>query len=654
MLLLEFAGALQPPALWLHDRLILHRAGRAPSADIALVLMQEADLRQHGWPLPDGTLAALLDRLAAAQAGPIGIALFRDLPQPPGSAALAARAATSPDIAWAARLTGPAAQRVAPPFFLTPESLDAVALAELPADAGGVVRRGLLAGLDPVTGENHLGLGAALATRLLGAMPQALDETGERISLAGHPVPLLPARGAPYGRADAGGYQILLDFAAGAGGFPQLSLGAVLAGEGQALLRGRAVVVGIEAPSVRDGFTTPLSAARGAGAQDSSAALHAHVADQLLRLARGQSPGLRPLSPLAEALAAWVAALLGAGLAQGIARPLRALAGLALGLGALLALGIFAYGQGLVPPLVPAGLAFALAAIATIWALHAQGLQERRQLRRSFDSYLDPAIIDAMLAEPEGPRLGGEQRDISVIFTDLAGFTALAETLPPDRMAALLNDYFEVLTLAVTRAGGLVAEFAGDGMLAIFGAPHRQPDHADRAVRAALSLDLAAEAFRATRRGAGIELGVTRIGVHSGAALVGNIGTRARLKYGAVGDVLNTASRIEALNKLLGTRLLVSAATAVRCEAHALRPIGVFLIRGKAQPIEIGVPALPGAEVSAHVAAFESLREHPEQGAARLLALAAARPDDPALAFMARRLRAGASLLAIAPDAPLA
>jgi CHASE2 domain-containing sensor protein/class 3 adenylate cyclase len=650
VLALEFMGALQAPALWLHDRLIQVRAGRAPSADIALVLMREADVRRFGWPLPDGTLAALLERLAELGAGPVGVALFRDLPQPPGSDALADIASAAADIAWVARLTGPEAQRVAPPFFLAgADAAGTFALAVVPADPGGVVRRGLLVGSDPRSGANHLGLGAALATRILGHLPEALDEAGERIALRGREVPLVKTRGAPYGKADAGGYQILLDFAAGAAGFPDISLGEVLAGEGAAMLRGRAVVIGIEAPSVRDGFTTPLSAARGAGALDSSAVLHAHVADQLLRLARGHSVGLRPLPPWAEPLAAWLAALLGAALAYRVIRPLRALATLVVGLGALAAIGHLAFGMAVLLPLVPAGLAAALAAIATLSVLNAAGVQERRQLRRSFDSYLDPAIIDELLAESEGPRLGGEQRDITVLFSDLAGFTALAETLPPAQMATLLNNYFEVLALAVTRAGGLVAEFAGDGMLALFGAPQRQPDHAERAVNAALAIDAAAEAFRAAQQAAGVAWGATRIGVHSGQALVGNIGTRSRLKYGAVGDVLNTASRIEALNKQVGTRVLVSAGTAARCETHLLRPIGVFLIRGKAQPIELGVPAPRSAAALAHIEAYELLRADPEAGRARLLGLAAASPDDPALAYLARQIRAGADLLAMVP-----
>ncbi len=137
-------------------------------------------------------------------------------------------------------------------------------------------------------------------------------------------------------------------------------------------------------------------------------------------------------------------------------------------------------------------------------------------------------------------------------------------------MAALLGDYFGVLTDVVVQNGGLVNDFIGDGLVVLFGAPMHQADHADRAVAAAMAMDKAGQRFSAELAARGIEWGHTRIGVHTGMALVGNIGTHGKLKYGALGDTLNTASRVEGLNKYIGSHVAVTGETAAQCRRHSV------------------------------------------------------------------------------------
>jgi len=583
-------GALQPVELLVHDLLVRSFAGHLASPPgIVLVTATESDLDRFGWPLPDDILAALLARLAAARAGPIGVDIYRDRAVPPGSDSLAAVQVALPALYWVRKLPEAGRPGVpAPPLLVgTPGAV----LADNVVDAGEVVRRALLAAEDPDTGAIVRTLGAALAERASG---QRFRPHGDGLALGDHPIPLVEPAFGPYAHADDAGYQMLLDFRGGRTRFPRLTLAEVIDSRDADLaakVRGKAVLIGSETISVRDTLTTPLTTGLRAGPSLPGVEVHAHVADQLLRLAAGQHAGLQPaLSRNMEGVVIWLSAMAGAFI------PLVAGAGLATAPVLLVALAILvggtaaAFGVGLLLPGGPALIAFAGAAGFAAWLLQGANRRERLRLRRAFEHYLDPRIIGAIAEEGADPGLDGAEREITAMFTDLAGFTTTSEELPAPALAALLNTYFEGLCDAVIAQGGLVVSFMGDGMLALFGAPLAQPDHADRAVRAALAIDAFARAFEAKQASSGVRLGVTRIGLHSGRAMVGNLGTRTRLQYGAIGDVLNTASRLEGMNKELGTRICLSSATVALTTQGRFRSMGHHAVRGRAGEIEVLVP----------------------------------------------------------------
>jgi class 3 adenylate cyclase len=213
-------------------------------------------------------------------------------------------------------------------------------------------------------------------------------------------------------------------------------------------------------------------------------------------------------------------------------------------------------------------------------------------------------------------------------------------------VAGLLGEYFGVLTDAVVSHGGLVNDFIGDGLLVLFGAPMHQPDHADRAVAAALAMDDAAQAFNAELALRGIKWGHTRIGVHTGMALVGNIGTRGKLKYGALGDTLNTSSRVEGLNKYLGTRVAVTGETAAQCRRQAFRPVGDIVVKGRKNAMPILAPVAasdPPGLIQGYAAAYAALAEDKPGVADMFAALQRDFPGDPLVAFHVARLAAGES-----------
>jgi adenylate cyclase len=226
-----------------------------------------------------------------------------------------------------------------------------------------------------------------------------------------------------------------------------------------------------------------------------------------------------------------------------------------------------------------------------------EGLRRARFVEETFGRYVTPQVRDEILAGKIP--LGGERRRATVLFCDVRGFTALSEKLPPEEVVAVLNAYLNLMVDALVEEGATIDKFLGDGILAVFGVPLAQEDGARRAVRAALAMLARLDVWNAERKSAGATPLAIGIGVHSGEVVAGNIGSARKMEYTIIGDAVNTASRIEGLNRQLGTRLLVSsevhAEVASHVDARALDPVEV---RGKAKPLalyEILTP-LPGLE----------------------------------------------------------
>ncbi|HMA34877.1 MAG TPA: adenylate/guanylate cyclase domain-containing protein [Chloroflexia bacterium] len=221
----------------------------------------------------------------------------------------------------------------------------------------------------------------------------------------------------------------------------------------------------------------------------------------------------------------------------------------------------------------------------------AAGLQQGELVRTLLNLYVSPEVASAIVAQ--GARMGGELVECTVLFSDIRGFTSLAEGLPPTELIALLNRYMGRMIPVIVAAGGIVNKFGGDSILALFGTPvNPAPDHAARAVRAALGMRAALAAFNAAEaRGPRPQLR-TGIGIASGPAVAGNVGDAARVEYTVIGDTVNLASRLQDLTKELGVDILVSAAT-YTAAATTLPLFGTALppvaIRGKRDSVQVYV-----------------------------------------------------------------
>ena len=574
----------------------------------------------------------------------IAVDIYRDFPRPPGTEQLAQTLARHPNILWGFKLGDPDHPGVPPPQQL--RGTDRAVLADTVTDPGRVVRRALLFADDGK--EQYTGMAMALALGWL---------AGERIALQPGPdddslrlgkatiVSLDETRG-PYMRMDSRGYQMLIDYHGGPEPFLRKSVGEIMASEdAAALVRDRAVVLGGAAESVPDYFSTPFSTGFNAAEPVWGLALHAHVADQLIRQALDGTPSLSGLSRPLENVWIWVWALAGLGLGLTIRSTLPVVGG---GFAGMLVIGgivYVAFGKALLLPALPAALAWLGSGVLTNQLLHAAANRARAQLRRSFEHYLPPALISDMLKSGDMPKLGGERRELSVVFSDIAASTTLAETVDPVDLAPLMNAYFAGVGAAIFKEGGYINEFMGDGVLSFFGAPQRQSDHADRAVAAALQIAAFGDRYSRELHERGIPFGHTRVGVHCGNAVVGNIGVPSRMKYSALGDVLNTGSRLEGLNKVVGTRVAVSDAILERCQRSRFRPMGDFVVKGRREATPVFEPVdsqrYGHDHIARYLAAYEAMRaEHPE--AIDLFAeLLREDPDDPCLKFHHARLISG-------------
>jgi adenylate cyclase len=215
----------------------------------------------------------------------------------------------------------------------------------------------------------------------------------------------------------------------------------------------------------------------------------------------------------------------------------------------------------------------------------------RREITRVFSLYVTPQVVDYMIAHPERVNLGGERREITLMFTDLKGFTTISEQHTPEQVTHLVNRHFTAMTDIVLEHEGTVVQFIGDAIMAFWGAPLDDADHAYRATAAAVAMQKGMAVLRAEFAKEGLPPIYMRIGIHTGSVLVGNLGSAKRFGYTAVGDDVNLAARLEGINKLYGTGIMVSGDTARRIEGRvALRPVDRVIVKGRSRAIEVFTP----------------------------------------------------------------
>ena len=264
--------------------------------------------------------------------------------------------------------------------------------------------------------------------------------------------------------------------------------------------------------------------------------------------------------------------------------------------------------------------------------------------------YFSPNLVPRLAENPALFELGGERKELSFVFTDLEGFTTLIEENQPSVVIPVLNEYLDRLIQVVFKHEGTLDKIVGDAIHIIFGAPESQHDHAQRAVLCALELDRVAEHFR-LEKSSTISIGVTRIGVNSGTAIVGNFGGETFFDYTAYGDAINIAARLESANKFFGSRICVSGDTTAQVAQFEGRPVGEIQLKGKSKSITVFQPGSPEnqnqSNLGMYLDAYESMRTHQSDTLNQFNALNQQFPEDTLVQFHLSRLQSGESGITI-------
>jgi len=376
--------------------------------------------------------------------------------------------------------------------------------------------------------------------------------------------------------------EALVDWVGGERAIPTYSFVAVMKGEVPASrLRGRIVVVGATAPSLKDVQSTPMDG----GAPLAGPEIQANAIATVLR-----GIPLRdawwPLGLLLTVAAAGVPALAGR---RG--RGFGTLLAAAVGAVAVLLVAWVAFLLDRVLPVAQPLLALGLGTLGTVAAGAAFEAVERQRTREIFARFVSEDVVDDVLARTDDEvRLGGLRVDATILFCDLRGSTALLEDLEPERGIVVLNRFLGAMSDCVDAHGGTLVGYRGDGLMAVFGAPLEQPDHADRAVACAREMaGPALERCHEILRADGVERELRMgVGVASGPVMAGNVGSERRMEYTAIGDAANVAARLEGLTKDHGRPILIAAATVQRLgDREGLQPLGPVPVRGRTGTVEV-------------------------------------------------------------------
>lgn len=345
-------------------------------------------------------------------------------------------------------------------------------------------------------------------------------------------------------------------------------------------LQDKYVFFGFSAPGLFDLRPTPM-----AGSYP-GVEVHVTMLDNLL------SGDFMRAAPLAASIALLLLLCLGAGIAASAASgalPNALVYLLAIPIAPGLALGAYALGMWL--QLVALEMGVGLTLVVASLASYATEGRQKRYIKNAFRQYLSPTVIEELIAHPERLRLGGERRELSIFFSDLQGFTSLSEALTPEDLTTLLNEYLSAMTDIIQEEGGTIDKFEGDAIIAFWNAPLEQPDHPVRAVRAALRCQAQLAELRPVFRArVGKDL-LMRIGLNTGPAVVGNMGSRTRFDYTMLGDSVNLAARLEGVNKQFRTYTMVSAAVMNRIGgAYPSRELSRIAVVGRKEPVVVHEP----------------------------------------------------------------
>ncbi len=589
-------GLLEWLDLAAYDRLLALRPPPPEAgARVVVVAYTEQDIMsQRTYPLPDDTLAEVLERILAQDPRAVGVDFYRDVLIPPGSERLEALWRRDPRIVMVHLLEDEGRHGIPPPAALV--GSQQIGFSDVVLDPDDTVRRAVLF-QDDEHGE-YQSLALRVATVWLGSEGVALGgDPGNAgwIRIGATPLPRLASDDGPYVGADDAGYQILIDFE-GSEPFRQVPMGEVLDGRvAPDAFRDKIVLVGATADSVTDLRRVPFGLWPGVF-------VHAHVASRLVHYGLGENAPIGWLD--GKATTTWILLWTVGGAALGLRRyPVGIFsAALAVGLFAVTGAGLAALVEGLWVPVVTPATGWLLAAGAVTAWISRRESADRRVLMQLFARHVSRAVATDLWAKRDqfldGRRPKPLRLPVTVLFVDVKSFTSVAEGSDALALMQWVNELMEELAKQVEVHGGFVDDYFGDGMKAAFGVPvpreseEGRNEDAKAAVRCAIAMEQSLAGLNTSWAERGMPTGRLRVGIDSGFAVAGSLGSSDRLKYTVLGDISNTAARLESLDdsrhdfERKRVRVLVSFRTReLLGDDFELADRGEFMLKGKAVPI---------------------------------------------------------------------
>jgi len=608
LMALRSAGALEGLELAAYDWHLRLRPGTpAKKPPVVLVTISERDIGELGtWPVPDRVLARALEILARSGARAIGLDIYRDVPVPPGHEELNAVLAKNPQIIGPMLLPRGDNPGVRAPAALA--GSERVGFTDVVVDADGRVRRALLLTDD---GKNfYYSLPFRLALGYLQAAGVAVKgdpQNPDYLRLGNTTLRPFEANDGGYVRADAGGYQLLLDYRDRPDALAEVGFSQLLAGEfDRRLVRDRIALIGVTAESVKDSFYTPYSGTFGAKASMYGVALYGHIVSQLVRAGVDGEGPLAVLPDAAEALWILCCSLLGAALAY-LARSAWRFALAVAGGVAVLALAVHVvFLAGWWIPLVPPALGWvASAAVVSAYVSSAEK-KERARLMSLFSAYVSPELADAIYRDRKHFLASGrpipQRLTATVFFCDVGGFTTISESLDPPVLMEWLYGFMEAITPIVGAHGGVILRFSGDSIMAVFGVPVARTSEEEvardavNALACALAMQSRLITLNRSLQERGLPLIGMRIGILTGPMTAGSLGTERRMEYNCHGDTVNTGARLESFQRERFTPDYLNAPCRILAGEPTVRLLGgqfatellgEFQLKGKLKPLRI-------------------------------------------------------------------
>jgi len=523
--------------------------------EVLLVTIDERSFERLGlrYPFPPLLWADLVERLRTAGAAVIAFDLLysepsRECDPPDQDLRLAEVLRKAPDVVWAEQLRDGTDPQ--PPIPVIRDAVAFTGFVNLPDERDGRIRR-----IAP-SRRGRPSFSIAVVEAYAGYLPDWWRTDQLR---------LIPFRGP-------------------AGTFPRVSLADVLAGDvPDEAIRDRVCLVGADFAASHDVFQTPFH--RVDRPDSPGVEVHATVVGSILRGDR-----LAPSDPYA-ARVALVAVVLAIALLITLGRPWWALALQLAAVGTWLGWSYERFGAGEVVPVVQpvALLGVAFPTVAFVSSLLER--RRRREITALFESYVDPSVVAWLLDHPDAVNLTGGRYLVTILESDIEGFTPITERLDPEVLVDHLNRYFEILVGTVLEHGGMHDKYVGDALLAVFGFPIGHPDHAARAVAAARTMLARVEDANRRWREEGLPELPTRIGIATGEVVIGTVGSSTRKSFTAIGEAVNLAARLEGLSTRHGTRILLDHATARRLPPGIpLRDLGEVAVKGFSRPARVFTP----------------------------------------------------------------